>query len=307
MSDKTWVSMLGEYVLEGDDLTIIGGLTETEARTNYSVGQIVSNQYFGGGDMSAKIRFGNSTESASAGLILYYHTATGGFIAANLHSGGSLCSIGTWGGQQWTTHAAKGEAGQIKPNTDYLLQVQVRGSSVTASIDGVSVISLNLPFTLPKGQAGLWAIGPENTRFSGISLNVEAPKIFVVMQFTPPYNELYEQVVVPVCQNLGFDVVRSDDVVGPGLIIADITRQISQSAAVVADITPDNPNVFWEVGYAHALQKPTILIAEHERKLPFDVSPFRTLFYENTIAGKAKIEGGLQRHLEAIQQNWVAT
>jgi hypothetical protein len=55
--------------------------------------------------------------------------------------------------------------------------------------------------------------------------------------------------------------------------------------------------VFYEVGYAHALNKPTILIAERNIKLPFDVSPFRTLFYENTIAGKKKIEEGLRKHI----------
>jgi len=69
---------------------------------------------------------------------------------------------------------------------------------------------------------------------------------------------------------------------------------------VIAEITPANPNVYYEIGYAHALNKPTILIAERATELPFDVSPFRVLFYENTIAGKKRIEEGLRRHLEAI-------
>ena len=43
-----------------------------------------------------------------------------------------------------------------------------------------------------------------------------------------------------------------------GLIIADIERQILDSQVVIADITPQNPNVYYEVGYAHALRKPTI-------------------------------------------------
>ena len=71
------------------------------------------------------------------------------------------------------------------------------------------------------------------------------------------------------------------------------------SRLIIAEISQSNPNVFYEVGYAHALNKPTILIAEKTTKLPFDVSPFRTLFYENTIAGKQKIEDGLKKHIEA--------
>ncbi|MBT5872916.1 MAG: hypothetical protein HOH43_05805 [Candidatus Latescibacteria bacterium] len=306
MGKFRWVSLLGEHNLDGEEIVIRGGTTNTDRGENYNVGQIVSDQYFGGGNMSAKIRFEQSCEHSSAGFILYYHASTGGFVAATLGAGGSLCTIATWGGQQWTTHAARGPATHLQPDTEYQFDVTVRGSKVIASLDGVSILTTDLSFVIPKGQAGVWALGPDDVRFMDLAIEVEAPKIFVVMQFTAPYNELYNDVITPVCNGLGFDVVRADDVTGPGLIIADITRQISESAAVIADITPDNPNVFWEVGYAHALQKPTVLVAERERNLPFDVSPFRTLFYENTIAGKARIEDGLRQHIEAIQQQWQA-
>jgi hypothetical protein len=128
--------------------------------------------------------------------------------------------------------------------------------------------------------------------------------VFVVMQFTAPYNELYSDAIRPVCERLGLVAVRADEKFGPGVIIKDIERQINEAKVVIADITPANPNVYYEVGYAHALQKPTILIAEGPAQLPFDVSPFRTLFYENSIAGKAKVEAGLRAHLEAIQTQW---
>jgi nucleoside 2-deoxyribosyltransferase len=96
------------------------------------------------------------------------------------------------------------------------------------------------------------------------------------------------------------DAKRADEVYGPGVIIADIVKQIVESKLIIAEITPANPNVYYEIGYAHALGKPTILIAEKATELPFDVSPFRVLFYENTIAGKKRIEDGLRRHLESI-------
>ncbi|MFZ4476031.1 MAG: hypothetical protein ACOYPR_12610, partial [Saprospiraceae bacterium] len=83
------------------------------------------------------------------------------------------------------------------------------------------------------------------------------------------------------------------------MILADITKQIYESKLIIAEISPVNANVFYEVGFAHALNKPTILIAEKSTKLPFDVSPFRTLFYENSIAGKKKIEEGLRKHITA--------
>ena len=61
----------------------------------------------------------------------------------------------------------------------------------------------------------------------------------------------------------------------PGIILADIEQSIREAHVIVADITPRNANVYYEVGYSHALGKPTILVAEKETELPFDVSPFR--------------------------------
>jgi len=47
--------------------------------------------------------------------------------------------------------------------------------------------------------------------------------------------------------------------------------------------------------------KTTILLSDKKReKLPFDVSGFRTLFYDNTIAGKGEVEARLRKHLEGI-------
>lgn len=126
----------------------------------------------------------------------------------------------------------------------------------------------------------------------------------MVMQFSTPYNELYSEVVKPVCDAFNIDSVRGDEAYGPGIILADIARQIIEAKVVIAEITPANPNVYYEVGYAHALNKPTILIAEKGTNLPFDLSPFRVLFYENSIDGKRRIEEGLRKHLQAILSTW---
>ena len=85
-----------------------------------------------------------------------------------------------------------------------------------------------------------------------------------------------------------------------GIIILDIIRKMIACDVVIAEITPTHSNVYYEVGYAHALKKPCILIAEKGTALPFDVSPFRVLMYENTIDGKHQIEDGLRSHLTAI-------
>jgi hypothetical protein len=121
------------------------------------------------------------------------------------------------------------------------------------------------------------------------------------MQFTTEYNDVYRDVVQEVCKDYQVSVTRADEVNGPtGLIIADIVREVSNAQLVIADITPTNPNVYFEVGYALALSKPTILLARKGTPLPFDVAGFRVLFYEDSIGGKKKLEDGLRKHLDAI-------
>ncbi len=61
-----------------------------------------------------------------------------------------------------------------------------------------------------------------------------------------------------------------------------------------------NANVFYELGYAHALGKPTILLAQRDSKLPFDIQSFRVVFYNDSIGGKVEVERNLKKHLEAI-------
>jgi hypothetical protein len=180
--------------------------------------------------------------------------------------------------------------------------VRLVGSRVTASIDGVDMVVTNLPVTLPLGQTGLWCTGSGDILVADFRVEPERPKVFVVMQFSEPYNQLYQEVIKPVCEEFALEVIRADEVYGPGLIISDIEQNILQATIIIADVTPVNANVYYELGYAHALHKQTILIAARDTRLPFDISPFRTLFYDNTIAGKARVEQGLRRHLKAIQQ-----
>jgi hypothetical protein len=302
-----WIPILGQFVQEDETIVFKGGATPMDdGRLLYNVGNYICDQAFGGGVVSGEVEFVSSVENEACELILYYHPPTQAFTTAGL-GGAGLCSVRTWAGTQWITHATAGDRTQLAANRPYSLRVSVRGSRITVTIDGIDALVATLQFSLPRGQTGIWCMGGSDIRIRNYQVSRERAKVFVVMQFTPPYNELYSNVIVPVCDDLGLLAVRADETYGPGLIIADIAREIVEATVIIADITPVNPNVYYEVGYAHALNKPTILIAEKPTQLPFDVSPFRVLFYENTIGGKAKVEVGLRKHLEAIQTQWSTT
>ena len=148
----------------------------------------------------------------------------------------------------------------------------------------------------------MFAWGADNVAFAPVAISASPPSAFVVMQFTSPFNELYAEVIGPVCAEHGIEAYRASDIYRPGVVIQDIIQGLGEAQVVIADITPANPNVFYEVGYAHALHKPTILLANRSEisELPFDLRGFRVVFYDDTISGKSSIESDLRQHLRAI-------
>lgn len=301
-----WLTLLGRFEQEPNAVVFKGGTTTLQdGQPGFEVANLLSDQYFGGGTIRANVQFRGRHERSAAGLILFYQPQSASFVQAQL-GGFALCSVQTWAGQRWTTHGAVGLPDQLQSDVSYAFEARVSGSRVLVFLNGVHTLEVSLPFSLPRGQVGLWALGLTDIAFSGFAVVAEKPKLFVIMEFSSPFNDLFTDVIVPVGEKAGFEVIRADQIHGPGVVIADIERQIAEAKAVVADITPVNPNVFWEVGYAHAIRKPTVLIAERETQMPFDVSPFRILLYDNTIGGKAKLEDGLSRHLSAIQTQWAA-
>lgn len=302
-----WIPIMGRFEHKDDAIVFKGGSTPMEdGRLLYNVGNYVSDQYFGGGVVSGEVMFDSSVDNEACEFILFFHPSTKTFINAGL-GGGGFCSIRAWVGSQWVTYATVGDKTQLAPRRPYSMRIAAQGSRVAVTVDGVDALVTTLPLSLPLGQAGIWCMGDGDIVIRNYQVLRENPRVFVIMQYTAPYNALYTDVIAPVCAEHGLVALRSDETYGPGLVIADIARDIVEAKVIIAEITPANPNVYYEVGYAHALNKLTILIAEKLTQLPFDVSPFRVLFYENTIAGKAKVEAGLRKHLQAIQTQWSTT
>lgn len=180
------------------------------------------------------------------------------------------------------------------------LHIRVRGSSIELFISDIRVANSQIALARSQLELSLRGIGEIQVR--NIQISAVRPQAFVVMQFTEEYNQLYKEVISPVCAEFGYEVIRGDNIYTNGLIIQDITKSIQDASVVIADITPNNANVYYEVGYAHGIEKATILLSDRRReKLPFDISGFRLLFYDNTIGGKSDVENALRRHLEALQ------
>ena len=102
---------------------------------------------------------------------------------------------------------------------------------------------------------------------------------FVIMPFDEEFETVYTEFIKPVLEEIGFSVERADDIESQQNILRDIVEQINKSDLIVADLTSVNPNVFYELGLAHAFQKQVILITQSIDEIPFDLKSYRLLEY----------------------------
>jgi hypothetical protein len=65
-----------------------------------------------------------------------------------------------------------------------------------------------------------------------------------------------------------------------GKIVDQIWVGIHNAKVLVAELTGRNPNVFYELGLAHALEKPVVLVSSNEGDVPFDVQHIRVIYYD---------------------------
>lgn len=295
-----WHALLGKFRFEEERIVFHGETTRILEQPAAVIGNAISDQRFSGGTLRSTVRFSEIGEHSACQIIVSYQPETGAFLTAGI--GGDAMFVVRTFHSTWTYHAIQGDRTALRAGQDYEIAVSVTGSKLVLTVDGVDVIVTNLPFVLPHNQVGLWCQDTHEITISGFQVQAQRPTAFVVMQFTKPYDDLYAEVVRPICEEYQITALRADETYGPGLIIADVARQITEARLVIAEITAANPNVYYEVGYAHAVKKPTILIAEKGTQLPFDVSPFRVLFYENSIDGKRRAEEGLRKHLEALKK-----
>lgn len=86
------------------------------------------------------------------------------------------------------------------------------------------------------------------------------------------YDRLYTEVFLPAIEDAGLDAYRVDNDPSVEIPINTIEQKISESAACFAELSEDNPNVWFELGYAIAINKPLCMVSSDTRKkYPFDV------------------------------------
>lgn len=97
------------------------------------------------------------------------------------------------------------------------------------------------------------------------------------------FDRVYEYLIKPACQAVGYQAVRADDSKASHMIMFDILKKIVECDMAICDLSTKNANVFYELGLRQAFNKKTILITDGKEKEPFDVTGFRYIKYSSSL------------------------
>lgn len=116
------------------------------------------------------------------------------------------------------------------------------------------------------------------------------PRAFVVMPFGRKkgldggwidFNSIYQDLIKPALEEAGFDSFRADEEAVSGDILTDMFQELLLADLVLADLSIDNANVFYELGIRHALRKRGLIHIQSGRAyMPYDIFNVRTLPYQ---------------------------
>ena len=133
-----------------------------------------------------------------------------------------------------------------------------------------------------------------NPIFKGRDFQPDNELAFTLMPFTESWSDrIWKKLIKPIVEESGFRAVRADDLYGRD-IMEDIWMSLCSCRLVIAEITGRNPNVFYELGLAHSIGKPLILLTQNVADIPFDLNRYRHIIYEDNLDGYEKLKKDLK-------------
>ena len=98
------------------------------------------------------------------------------------------------------------------------------------------------------------------------------------------FDNRYDDIIKPALESCGVEAYRVDRDPYVEIAISVIEERIQDATLIIAEISMDNPNVWFELGYAMALGKPVIMLCDsmyRSEKIPFDISHRNVLIYRS--------------------------
>jgi len=117
------------------------------------------------------------------------------------------------------------------------------------------------------------------------------------------YDKRFDDVFKPAIEAAGLEAYRVDRDPAVIIPIEDIEREIKNSAMCFAEITTNNPNVWYELGYAFAISKNVIMVCSEERtsEYPFDIKHRTIIPYKaGSISDFTELKVQIKKKISAL-------
>jgi hypothetical protein len=146
------------------------------------------------------------------------------------------------------------------------------------------------------GQSGGFD-GSSTTKVTDQQLTSEH-SVFIIMPFAAEFADVWKGGIQMAAKAAGFTPIRVDMINRSTNITDDIVEAIDKCRLVIVDVTKNNPNVMFELGYAMAKAKKSVIISQSADFLPFDIRNIRTIVYQNTWSGIEDLRARIQEFLK---------
>lgn len=170
-------------------------------------------------------------------------------------------------------------------------------ATLVAANAGIELLTLDdLRQRVPdaKRQAPLVPRKREPRRVSTPQTGV-VRRFFVVMPFAPELDDVYHLGIRETVHTLGGACERADEIQHTGEILEKIYDSIRGASIIIAEVSFPNPNVFYEIGFAHALGKPVVLLTRDISDSPFDLRAYNHIVYRSIVELRRSLESMLRQ------------
>jgi hypothetical protein len=93
-------------------------------------------------------------------------------------------------------------------------------------------------------------------------------------------DSVFKHLIEPAARQCGYTAERSSDSDEPGMITSQIIERLTNDPLVIADLSFQNANVFYELAVRHAARMPVVILCDRNWNLPFDISDARAIRFQ---------------------------
>ena len=156
--------------------------------------------------------------------------------------------------------------------------MSIGAHNAALSFDGIDAYYLRVDYD----EETQWPIPGTETLVPMVRAKAQTEKdlVFVIMPFADEFAEVYERGIKETIEGLSQRSVRVDEEIFTGGIMDRIRDNLLRANIVIAELTKQNANVYYELGLAHAYGKKVIMLTQDIKKVPFDLRHLRMVVYQ---------------------------